>query len=88
MKSHALNSRPLGLLSVSMLAVFLAACVHPRPAVADQPQMKAAHASLKDAERHLEKATTDKGGHRAKALELVREAIQEVNRGIVYDRRH
>jgi hypothetical protein len=44
--------------------------------------------SLKDAERHLEKATTDKGGHRAKALELVRDAIREANRGIAYDRRN
>ena len=88
MKSYTAKPAALGLLSVSMLVVFLAACGHPRPAAADQPQMKAAHASLKDAERHLEKATADKGGHRVKALELVREAIQEVNRGIAYDRRH
>ena len=89
MKSYTAKPTALGLLSsVSVLVVFLAACAHPRPAVADQPQMKSALTSLKDAERHLEKATTDKGGHRVKALELVREAIQEVNRGIVYDRRN
>ncbi len=88
MKSHTAKPGPLGLLSVSVLVVFLAACVHPRPAVADQPQMQAALMSLKDAERHLEKADTDKGGHRVKALELVREAIAEVDRGIAYDRRH
>lgn len=88
MKSHTGKSSTLGLLSVSVLVVFLAACAHPRPAAADQPQMHAALQSLKDAERHLEKATTDKGGHRAKALELVRGAIAQVNRGIAYDRRN
>ena len=88
MKLHPAKSNAFGLLTVSALAVLLVASAHPRPAMADQPQMKAAHASLKDAERHLEKATTDKGGHRVKALELVREAIQEVNRGIAYDRRN
>lgn len=88
MKSYIAKPAALGLLSVSVLVVFLAACVHPRPAAADQPQMKSALTSLKDAERHLEKASTDKGGHRTKALGLVREAIQEVNRGIVYDRRN
>lgn len=88
MKSHIVKPGTLSLLSVSVLVVFLAACVHPRPAAADQPQMHSALASLKDAERHLEKATADKGGHRAKALELVRDAIREVKRGIAYDRRN
>ncbi|MBI5612869.1 MAG: hypothetical protein HY942_07380 [Gammaproteobacteria bacterium] len=88
MKSHTGKSSAFGLLTVSTLVVFLAACAHPRPAAADQPQMHAALSSLKEAERHLEKATTDKGGHRAKALELVRDAIREVNRGIAYDRRN
>jgi len=88
MNSYTVKSRYLSLLPVSMLAVFLAVCAHPRPAAADQPQMHSALASLKDAERHLEKATADKGGHRAKALELVRDAIREVKRGIAFDRRN
>lgn len=88
MKSHSAKPGTLGLLTVSVLVVFLAACAHPRPAAADQPQMHAALASLKDAERHLEKATADKGGHRVKALELVRGAIAEVDRGIAFDRRN
>ena len=35
MKSHPGKSRTLGLLSVSVLVVFLAACAHPRPAAAE-----------------------------------------------------
>ncbi len=33
-------------------------------------------------------ASHDKGGHREKALKLVRRAIEEVKAGIAYDNRH
>ena len=55
---------------------------------ADQPHMEAALAALKTAQRELESATTDKGGHRAKAVQLVRQAINHVEQGITFDRRH
>ncbi len=53
-----------------------------------QPAMRAALAELKAAERNLEKATPDKGGHRKKALKLVRKAIHQVEAGLRYDNRH
>jgi len=55
---------------------------------ADQPHMQAALDALHTAEHQLDQATADKGGHRAKALELVRKAIKEVEKGIHFDRRH
>jgi len=55
---------------------------------ADQPQMEAALAALKNAREHLAKATDDKGGHRKKAMEHIRKAIVEVEKGIAFDRRH
>lgn len=55
---------------------------------AAQPQMNAALKQLRAAQASLNRATADKGGHRARALELVRDAIVEVERGIAYDRRH
>jgi len=55
---------------------------------ADQPAMHKALNKLQSAERTLEKATHDKGGHRVKALGHVRSAIKEVERGIRYDRRN
>jgi hypothetical protein len=51
-----------------------------------QPNMQRALASLIEAKRWLEAATSDKGGHRVKALSLVNQAIQEVRLGIQYDK--
>jgi hypothetical protein len=54
----------------------------------DQPRMKEALDLLQSARNHLNNATADKGGHRAKAIEHVDRAIDEVNKGIEYDRTH
>jgi hypothetical protein len=54
----------------------------------DQPNMIKAKDWLKNARENLEKATADKGGHRAAALQLVNDAIDETQRGIDYDRNH
>ena len=55
-------------------------------ATADQTNMKAAKEHLQNALNHLQRADKDKGGHREKAIELVRDAINQVNKGIAYDR--
>ena len=57
-------------------------------AAADQPHMKAALDALRLAKRELEAASADKGGHREKAIEHVNQAINQVERGIEFDRRH
>jgi succinate dehydrogenase/fumarate reductase flavoprotein subunit len=54
----------------------------------DQPFMEAARADLIKAKSELQLATRDKGGHRAKAVGLVNQAIGQVNAGIQYARRH
>ena len=48
----------------------------------DQPHMERAKLALESARNNLDKAEADKGGHRAKALDLVKDAIDEVNKGI------
>jgi len=50
-----------------------------------QPHMHAALSALKTARQQLEKASPDKGGHRVKALALVKDAIVEVEKGINFD---
>lgn len=50
-----------------------------------QPHMKAALASLLAAEGQLDKATSDKGGHRVAALKATREAIAETKKGMEFD---
>jgi len=73
-----------GLLLILVLAVaFIAGQLS-----ADQPQMRSALTNLKQARANLERATTDKGGHRERALRHTNEAIEEVERGLAYDRRH
>jgi hypothetical protein len=48
----------------------------------DQPHMQNALNSLESAKDNLNRATADKGGHRAKALDYVKDAISEVKKGI------
>ena len=54
----------------------------------DQPHMQAALNHMQSARGNLEAATDDKGGHRVKAIDFVNKAIEEVNKGIEYDRTH
>jgi hypothetical protein len=70
------------LAAAALLASFLAG-----RALAAQPAMQAALDHLLAARRELAAATPDKGGHRAKALALVDEAIEQVRKGIRFDRR-
>ncbi len=58
------------------------------PPSPDQPRMRAALERLQSARSSLEAANDDKGGHRVKALEHVNRAIDEVKKGIEYDRTH
>ena len=48
----------------------------------DQPHMQTALLALESAKNNLERATSDKGGHRAKAIDYVKDAISEVKKGI------
>ena len=53
-----------------------------------QPHMKNALSWLRGAKTELVKATADKGGHRARAIELTGAAIEQVEKGIKFDNRH
>lgn len=53
-----------------------------RASVPDQPNMQAALDHLKSAQSNLQRATADKGGHRANALNLIAQAIAQVKKGI------
>ena len=48
----------------------------------DQPHMQTALIALESAKNNLDKATADKGGHRVKAIDYVKDAISEVKEGI------
>jgi len=56
---------------------------------ADEPHMRAALEHLREAKGQLEKAVSDKGGHREKAIEHVNHAIEQVEKGIKFsEERH
>src|SRR5258705_12234179 len=59
-----------------------AAAIFSAASTPDQPHMRAALENLRSASNNLERATSDKGGHRVKAIDLVNRAIEEVNAGI------
>jgi Spy/CpxP family protein refolding chaperone len=70
------------------LAGALAISLVPAAGADPQPKMHDALDFLQSAERALQVATPDKGGHRVKALELTRSAIAQVREGIKFDNRH
>ncbi len=83
-----------------LLSVGLAGCMvaaGPPPPVAPggpvavdngQPRMQAAMASLQRAEAALQRATPNKGGHRERAIQLVRQAMGAVDAGMRWAAEH
>jgi hypothetical protein len=50
--------------------------------------MSAAIGHLQQAKEELQRAAPNKGGHRERAMELVNQAIQQVQEGEQYDEQH
>ena len=76
------------LVAVLIAVAFIAGKSQTASALPDQTHMEMALDALKSAKTHLDEADADKGGHRARALRLVNQAIEQVNAGVVYARRH
>ncbi len=53
-----------------------------------QPKMQEALMHLREAKKSLEAAEANKGGHREKAMQLVDQAIKQVEEGIQYANQH
>ena len=70
-----------GLVLVTMIAAIGLQSVR-----ADQPNMRAALAHLREARAALQRAEHNKGGHRGKAIEIINRAIAEVEAGIAAGR--
>jgi hypothetical protein len=83
--------KPIAIVSSAALAA-LVACggggVAIRSAGADQPHMQVARDHLQQARASLDRAEANKGGHRERAIELVDQALAQVNEGIEYARTH
>jgi len=69
-------------------ATLLIGVVGGRAWAEQQPHMQDALSALNSAIASLEKAEHDKGGHRSKALDLAKQAREEVKAGIAYANTH
>ena len=78
----------IGFTGLLLLAVLLGRPAFASSSELQQPHMRMALVSLREARHHLDEATADKGGHRAKAIELVNSAIAETEAGIAYAATH
>jgi hypothetical protein len=82
-----MNRRPvaLSLLFILLLLIgYVAGCA----TASGQPHMQSALTHLQAARDELNRATTDKGGHRERAVTIIDEAIDQVQRGIEFARAH
>lgn len=75
---------PAGLMALALAGSMFV----PAARAEEQPHMREALEHLKAAQAELAKAEHDKGGHRAKAQQLVNQAIQQVEQGLRYDTKH
>ena len=77
------------LLPLAALTLFAGCTTEtPAPPPTGQPKMQEALAQLQIAREDLQKAEANKGGHREKALQLVNEAINQVQAGASYAAGH
>jgi hypothetical protein len=53
-----------------------------------EPHMSAAYGHLQQAKAELERAAANKGGHREKAMEMVDQAMRQIEEGEQYYQQH
>ena len=78
----------LTLLAGAAIGVSATTLLAARTTADPQPHMKMALEALRSAQGHLAQAVADKGGHRVKAEEHVKMAIDEVEAGIKFANQH
>jgi hypothetical protein len=80
MKNRSFSFRTAGkYVLTAVISGFVAATL---ALAAAQPHMEAALKALQNASNQLQQAVDDKAGHRAKAISLVSDAINQVQQGI------
>lgn len=83
-----LTSRRSLLQIAATVAATAAVALPATSARAEQGNMDRAIASLQDALQSLRQATPNKGGHKETAVQLIEQAIGEVNAGIRFANEH
>ena len=72
--------------ALTVMAVF--AAMNATSMKADQPHMERALELLRQARAEIQTASRTKGGYRTTAVEHINRAIDQIEKGMVYDRNH
>jgi hypothetical protein len=77
-----------GLILLVGLSVYSALHAQSRGMAIHEPHMSAAYGHLQQAKDELEKAAPNKGGHREKAMQMVDQAMRQIEEGEQYYQQH
>jgi hypothetical protein len=83
-----MRNRVIGVLSTLLLLAGMGLFAQNHQMARHEPHMSAAIGHLRQAKEELQRAAPNKGGHREKAMELVNQAIQQIEEGEQYDEQH
>ena len=75
------NNRAMRTIKTASVSILVLIAMSFAPAYARQPYMESALQHLREARASLQRATPNKGGHRERAIELVNQAIAQVEAG-------
>jgi len=71
------------------LSIYSVVHAQDRQMAIHEPHMSAAYGHLQQAKAELEKATPNKGGHREKAMQMIDDAMRQIEEGEqYYQQRH
>lgn len=88
MTDDTMTRRDLGVLAAGGALAAAFATLPALPAAAYQGNMERALSDLYAALASLREATPNKGGHRERAIELIQQAIEQTQAGIVFADEH
>lgn len=83
-----MHNKIIGVLSTLLLLAGMGLFAQNREMARHEPHMSAAIGHLQQAKEELQRAAPNKGGHRERAMELVDQAIQQVQQGEQYYEQH
>ena len=75
-------------LKTALVVVAVFAAMNATLMKADQPRMQRAIELLRQARAEIQAASPTKGGHRTTAVEHINRAIDQLEKGMTYDRNH
>ena len=83
-----MHKKVIGVLSTLLILAGMGLFAQNRDMARHEPHMSAALGHLQQAKEELQRAAPNKGGHRERAMELINQAIGQVQQGEQYYEQH